>query len=99
MIRVIPAFERRVTSCTRLLKEFVPITIILTGETMKDPLRTAAPARTAEPARIKTRTESRIKLALLDAYNTGQEDRGYDPYNGGSGKRSFDAWRSKPKRR
>jgi hypothetical protein len=66
---------------------------------MKELLKAAAPARTAEPGRTHARTESRIKLALLDAYNTGHEDRGYDPYNAGNGSRSFDAWRDKAKRR
>jgi hypothetical protein len=66
---------------------------------MKELLRAAAPARTAEPTRTHARTETRIKLALLDAYNTGYEDRGYDPYNAGTANRSVDAWRDKAKRR
>jgi len=66
---------------------------------MKEPLRPAAQVRPAQPGRVQTHTETRIKLALLDAYNASQEDRGCDPYNAGDGKRSYDAWRGKPKRR
>ena len=66
---------------------------------MKDLLRSAAHERTAEPTRTRTRTETRITLELLDAYNAGQENRGYDPYNAGNGARSFDAWQAKARRR
>jgi hypothetical protein len=66
---------------------------------MKEQIRAAAPARSAEPRRTQTSTEKRITLALLDAYNQGHENRGYDPYNTGKGNPSFDAWRAKPKRR
>jgi hypothetical protein len=65
---------------------------------MKELLSPAAPERSAETGRTHARTETRIKLALLDAYNTG-ESQGYDPYNAGNGKRSFNAWGSKPKAR
>jgi hypothetical protein len=66
---------------------------------MKELTRQAAPARTAQPDRSNTRTETRITLALLDAYNASNENRGYDPYNAGDGKRSFNAWNAKSKRR
>jgi hypothetical protein len=66
---------------------------------MKEEIRAAAPARTAEPRRTHARTEQRITLALLDAYTAGQENRGYDPYNAGNGGLVVDAWRAKPKRR
>ena len=66
---------------------------------MKDLMRQAAPARTAETSTAEKRQDKRITLALLDSYTAGQESRGYDPYNAGDSSRAFEAWRHKPKRR
>jgi hypothetical protein len=66
---------------------------------MKEPVKSAAPVRAAASSRAETRTSTRIKLELLDAYNASQESRGYDPYNAGDHGRPFDVWRNKSKRR
>jgi hypothetical protein len=67
---------------------------------MKDILRPIRPADPVSPAANRERnTANRIKLALLDEYTSGQEGRGYDPYNTRTPNRVVDVWRDKPKRR